>query len=366
MSSSTSHPTIPNRKSTSSKKRPFTLWLGIGLISFALLALFYGGLAWLGFRAGDAEKTAKIAAETEITINRQLELAEQNFGQNNFTLALRRLDYVLSVDGDNQAALDLRNEINSAQNILLTPSPSPVPTITQTPTPTLTPTPLPPTPDPAEAVATREAAWEQVQVDIETLEIEEQIQQLEIFRAQYPGYYNRESSQLLFDRYVSRGVDLMRGNAVERGILLLTKARELGDLPEQIEGEIYWAEQYVAGVSYFAVNWDLYLSYFRPLCEFAPTYQDSCGKLTEGLASAASDAFIASDWCLAANLYTELTIIDPNAQLTDGILSNRLNQTISACGEPIELLLTLTPQAELATPTNGSDTSPGAPIPQIP
>lgn len=366
MSSSTSHPTIPTRNTTPAKKRPLMLWLGIGLISFALLALFYGGLAWLGFRAGDAEKTAKIAVETEITVSRQLELAQENFLQANYTLALRRLDYVLSVDSNNEAALTMRNQINAEQNLLLTPSPSPIPTVTPTPSPTLTPTPLPPTPDPAEAIATREAAWEKVQTDLETLEIDEQIQQLEIFRAQYPGYYNRESSQLLFDRYLSRGVDLMRGNAVERGILLLTKARGLGDLPEQIEGEIYWAEQYVAGVSYFSVNWDLYLSYFRPLCEFAPTYQDSCGKLTEGLASAASDAFTAADWCLAANLYTELAIIDPNAQLTDGILSNRVNQSVSDCGEPIELLLTLTPQAELATPVPGSNTSPGAPIPQIP
>ena len=158
----------------------------------------------------------------------------------------------------------------------------------------------------------------------------------------------------------------MRGNGVERGILLLTKARELGDLPEQIEGEIYWAEQYVAGVSYFAVNWDLYLSYFRPLCEFAPAYQDSCGKLTEGLAAAASDAFAAADWCLAATFYTELAIVNPNAQLTDGTLSGRIDQTVSACGKPTNLNLTLTPQAKLATPVNGSDRSPATPIPQTP
>ena len=362
MSSSTTTKTIPSRKTLARQRRPLTLWLGIGLIGFALLTLFYGGLAWFGFQAGDAEKVQKIAAETENTLVRQIELAEQDFAAGNIILSERRLDYILSVDANNQAALALQNKIDQTQSLLLTPSPSPTPTQTATPLPTLTPTPLPPTPDPAEAIATREAAWEKVQADLETLDIEEQIQQLEVFRAQYPGIYNRESSQQLYDRYVSRGTDLIRGNAVERGILLLSKARELGDLPEVLEGEIYWAEQYVAGVSYFSVNWELYLSYFRPLCEFSPYYQDSCGKLTEGLASAASDAYLASDWCTAAKLYVELATIDPNAQLTDGNLSDRMNQTINSCGEPIAL-----PTNGTATPADGSSgTSPGAPPPQFP
>ncbi|MFK7806072.1 MAG: hypothetical protein AB8G95_30865 [Anaerolineae bacterium] len=363
MSSSTTTKTIPSRKTLSRKRRPLTLWLGIGLIGFALLTLFYGGLAWFGFQAGDAEKVQKIASETEITLSRQIELAAQDASDNNFVLSQRRIDYILSVDPNNTSALALRDQIYQTQSLLLTPSPSPTPTETPTPPPTMTPTPLPPTPDPAEAIATREAAWEKVQADLETLDIEEQIQQLEVFRARYPGIYNRESSQQLYDRYVSRGTDLIRGNAVERGILLLTKARGLGDLPETLEGEIYWAEQYVAGVSYFAVNWELYLSYFRPLCDFSPYYQDSCGKLTEGLATAASEAFMASDWCTAARLYVELATVDPNAQLTDGNLSDRMNQTINSCGEPIAL----PPNANgTATPDDGNGTAPGAPLPQIP
>ncbi|MFT5197315.1 MAG: hypothetical protein ACI85U_004356, partial [Candidatus Promineifilaceae bacterium] len=275
---------IPTPKTISSKKRSLTLWLGIGLIGFALLAFFYGGLIWFGFRAGDAEKTQKVAAETENTLSRQIELAEQNFDQGNTVLAQRRLDYILSIDPGNLDALALQE---NAQNLFLTPSPSPMPALTATPEPTFTPTPLPPTPDPAEAIATRDTAWAQVQADLETLAIDDQIEQLEIFRAQYPGIYNRESSQQLYDRYVSHGVQLIRGDGVERGILLLTKAQELGDLPEDVLGEIYWAEEYAAGIGYYEVNWDIYFSYFRPLCEFAPGHRDSCAKLIEGLAAAA-------------------------------------------------------------------------------
>ncbi|MEM9777933.1 MAG: hypothetical protein AAF902_25375 [Chloroflexota bacterium] len=359
MESSRRHPSqpIPAPKPARTRKRPLTLWLGYALIGFALLAFYYGGLAWLGFRAGDAEKTTKIAAETAENLTRQLELAQLNFSEGNYTLTQRRLDYIFSVDGDNAEALALRDELNSAKAFLLTPSPTPSPTVTPTPTIMPSPTPLPPTPDPALLEATQAEAWQKLQEELPSLEIEEQIQQLEVFRAQYPAFNNRESSQQLYDLYVRRGVDLIRGNAVERGLLLLGKAENLGDLPDEVQGEIYIAEQYIAGISYYDVNWDLYVSYFRPLCQVAPLYQDSCGKLAEGLASAATKAYLASDWCQAATYYTELAIFDPNATLDQGDLKSRIDETLAACGRPVE---------GVSTPQAGSTTDPGAPLPFIP
>lgn len=331
-----------------------TLWLGYGLIGFALLAFFYGGMAFLGIRAGTAEKAQIVAAETSATLTRQLELAEQDFNAGNHTLTERRLDYILSVDSSNPAALELKERNENAKSALLAPVSTPTPVPTATPLPSPTPSPIPPTPDPAEAAAAREEAWANLQTDLPTYDIDEQIQQLEIFRAQYPGLYNRESGQLLFDAYLSRGTDLMRGNAVERGILLLSKARDLKDLPSELEGEIYWAEQYVAGISYYSVNWDLYLSYFRPLCEFARFYQDSCSKLIDGLAAAASQAYEASDWCTAAVLYNEIRVVDPNAQIKGADLLARASETTAACGQPLE---------NVPTPGTETDIAPGAPLP---
>lgn len=359
MESSRRHPSQPFRspQPARSKKRPFTLWLGYALIGFALLSFYYGGLAWLGFRAGDAEKTTKIAAETAENLTRQLELAQQNFAEGNYTLTQRRLDYILSVDSSNPEALALRDEVNNAQAFLLTPSPTPAPTATPTPTTVPSPTPVPPTPDPALLEETQAAAWQKLQAELPSLNIEDQIQQLEIFRAQYPTYNNRESGQQLYDLYVSRGVDLIRGNAVERGLLILAKAEALGDLPDAVQGEIYIAEQYIAGISYYDVNWPLYISYFRPLCQVAPLYQDSCGKLAEGLASAATNSYLASDWCQAATYYTELAIFDPNATLDQGDLKSRIDETLAACGRPLE---------GVSTPEAGSTAGPGAPLPSIP
>ena len=107
MTSSTRPTTNHERpiRTTSAKKRPLTLWLGYALIAFALLTLFYGGLAWFGARAGAAEKAATVAAETAATLARQLELAEQNFQEGNYTLTQRRLDYILSVDNRFPGAL---------------------------------------------------------------------------------------------------------------------------------------------------------------------------------------------------------------------------------------------------------------------
>ncbi len=356
MTSSTRHTTGHERPMPKpiARKRPMTLWLGYALIAFALLSFFYGGLAWLGIRAGTAEKAAVVAAETNATLTRQLELAEQDFNDGNHTLTERRLDYILSVDPTNSGALELQDRNSSAQMALLVPVDTPTPMPTATPLPTPTPSPVPPTPDPAEAEAAREEAWATLQANLPSYDVDEQIQQLEIFRAQYPGLYNRESGQLLYDAYLSRGTDLMRGNAVERGILLLTKARNLKDLPDELEGEIYWAEQYVAGISYYSVNWDLYLSYFRPLCQFARYYQDSCSKLIDGLAAAAAQAYDGADWCTAAVLYNEIRTVDPNAQIKGADLLARASETTAACGEPLE---------NVPTPGTETDIAPGAPLP---
>ncbi|MEM8862898.1 MAG: hypothetical protein AAGD96_31695, partial [Chloroflexota bacterium] len=66
---------------------------------------------------------------------------------------------------------------------------------------------------------------------------------------------------------------------------------------------------------------------------------------------------LASDWCRAATYYTELAIFDPNATLEDGDLKSRIDETLSACGQPIQTL---------PTPDVDADVDSGSPAPFVP
>lgn len=284
-----------------------TRWAGVILIAIALLATFYGAIIYLGWQSGVSIRRDKIETERTASLLRQKELAVENISQSQFELAMRRLDYVLLESPNDPDALALRSQAEIGWSMLLTPSPTMTPTPTQTPTPTATPTlaPAEPTPDATAAIQAAADAYAQLQDDLAAGGLAQDIVNLESFRAEYTSYERRTVDEKLYDAYVAYGLSLTRGNEVERGLGYLYQARDLRDLPEDVQGEIFWAEQYLDGIVYYGINWDAYFSYFRPLCDFVPNFQDSCGKLQVGLINAAWETEQNLDWCVAVTLYEE-------------------------------------------------------------
>lgn len=329
-------------------------WIGIIFILAALLTLYYGAIAFVGWRSGESIRQTEIEENRISLISRQKELAILDINQNRYQMAMRRLDYVLAVDPNDQEAATLRNDASTRLAVLLTPSPSVTPTATSTPTITPSPTIPPPTAD-----AT--AAFDLIVEEYDTLRdqlranptaYQENINQLEAFRSRHSSYERREIDRLLYENYIAYGQILTRSTEIEQGLTLLYQAKKLGDLPEEIEGEIFWAEQYLEGIIYYGIRWDTYLSYFRPLCQFAPLYQDSCTKLQIGLINSANIALESSDWCLAESLYDEATSV--------GTFVEGFNSEIESVRE---LCALVTPEAGTGTPGVVPDTINGTPIP---
>jgi hypothetical protein len=92
---------------------------------------------------------------------------------------------------------------------------------------------------------------------------------------------------------------------VEQGLYYLTQAEALGTLPQEALNYRVWADLYLAGMSYYGVNWNVAAANFRDVCLAAPFYQNSCQLLQEALINFGDQMAFAQDWCPAEVAYEE-------------------------------------------------------------
>ena len=342
MNEAMTDPNNPEQQTPPTRRRGalFVRSVGFVLMGVAILIIFYGLVGLYAWRQGVQERTDTLAAEHTADLARQLELAQVDIDAGRYELAIRRTDYILADDPSNLEAAALQNEANQLWAILLTPSP----TVTPTPLPpTVTPTPSA-TPIPTIDPSNLGRELDDIQINVDNQEWETAVSKLETFRQSYPDYEPLRTAQMLYDSYVGLGLRFTRSDKgqIERGLVYLAQAETLGTLSEEVAGEVFWAEQYLEGIVYDGINWDAYLSYFRPMCQFAPLFQNSCGKLAKGLVAKGSQLTSVLDWCPAVDVYVEvqpyLRYLDEDDPIRFDFslrLSTAQNMCLSATATPI-------------------------------
>ena len=152
-----------------------------------------------------------------------------------------------------------------------------------------------------------EEAFEALAALMEKGEWDTAVEDLISFQNSYPSHRRGETDQMLYDAYIGLGRRLLLTEQVERGLFYLGQAERLGNLPEEVRGEISFAELYLEGIVFYNVNWEAFFYYFRELCTYAPNYQNACGLLVEGLGKQGDLFAFQEDWCPAASYYAEGT-----------------------------------------------------------
>ncbi|MEZ4642973.1 MAG: hypothetical protein R3E31_09615 [Chloroflexota bacterium] len=284
---STAPPTRPPR-------RPMRL-VGLLLIGVSLLLGLYLLVGYMGWQSGQAQLAERQESEMAAQIARQVSLAQDNIDQGSYTLALRRLEWVLERSPNHAEAVNLRETAQTLLNI--TPTPITQATVTPTPEPVPSPTPGlisdPLTELQRLRLLAAKEQWDEAETAVLT------------FQRQFPDYERQETNQLLYDSYVGLGLNLIEGEQAELGLFYLNQAEELGDLPQEVQDYRLWAEWYLQGIGFYGVNWEIAVGYFRDLCLVAPFYQSSCELLRDSLISYADLYAFAQDWCPAVDFYVE-------------------------------------------------------------
>jgi hypothetical protein len=317
--------TPPTTHSPSLFRRKRSRLVGLLLILAAALMAYYLLIIYLAWQSGQQLLSQRQEQQLTGQLARQVELAQADIEAENYALALRRLEWVLVRDPQNNTAHRLYNTANdNIQAVQTSPQQTtPISAPLPTPTPGLID-------DPVEEMAridqlTAGGEWEAA------------ISALNAFRRQFPDHERDKTDRLLYNAYTELGLKYLEGDRPELGLFYLNQAERLGDLPETAANYRVWAELYAQGISFYGVNWDAAAYYFRDLCVAAPFYQNSCQRLEQVL-TGQGDAFAFNeDWCPAEQYYQEAQNYSSSPQL-----AQKLTEARESC-----LLATPTPSVPI-------------------
>jgi hypothetical protein len=279
--------------SQESGRRSILRILGIILILVAVTVALYLVVGYFAWQSGETLRDQQAEEMRLQQYNRQVNLAQEDIERGGYNLALRRLDWVLEREPENQEAAALHRQAEAAIKTAQTPEAPPTPT--KPPEPTV--------------VLNENTDLENELVRLRRLYDREQWDELLpavlTMQEQFPNFERMETDRLLYDSYLNLGLQLLQGSQIEQGLSYLAQAEKLGDLPQEALDYRFWAELYLDGISYYGVNWAVSSSVFRDLCISAPFYQNACDKLYESLFNYGDQYFFNKDFCPAVELFRE-------------------------------------------------------------
>ncbi|MCP4427940.1 MAG: hypothetical protein GY803_25935 [Chloroflexi bacterium] len=317
--------------------------VGALLVVVSVLLGWYLLVGYWGWQNGQETLVEKREVELTVELSRQIILAQENIEQGSYNLALRRLEYVLERNPNDQEVRMLQTQAQTKLDALMGASQAMAAA-------TLTPTPRPlPSPTPG-LISDPQEELQRLRRMAANRSWEEALPAVITFQKQFPSYERPDTDRLLYDAYVNYGLALLEGDEAELGLFYLEQAEKLGDLSQEVLDYRLWAELYLQGMAFFDVNWGVTIYYFRELCVSAPFYQSACERLHESLINYGDQYARALDWCPAQELYQEALGHGRSQALVE-----KINQAGEAC-----LLATPTPSAPITNtlPVTGTDSLP--------
>lgn len=213
---------------------------------------------WKGIN--DRVNYQEVLISTEASDQLVRAMMDMDFG--NYSQAVTRLEYIISIDPSFPGATDLLAE---SLRILDNPTPTP----TTTPTPTITPT-------PTQDLSSVEGLFQHALTLSQAEDWDNLLTVLDQLRYENINYNTGDVNTLYFNALRNRGVNkiLVEGH-LEAGIFDLNNAENFFPLDIQATNFRQWAEWYLTGASFWGVDWYQVIAYFEYIVPHAPNLMDS-------------------------------------------------------------------------------------------
>jgi hypothetical protein len=239
------------------KKKPRLFRWALALIGIYLLILLIAGFA--GNRLGIQDRVKHEAQLASTEIASQYQLALDDIEAQRYQQAIIRLDYILEYEPGNVMASDKLEQVQFIMNFTATPTIEPTPTMT-------------PTPDLRGLVTLMESA----EADFLAGEWDSLILTLDTLRGNFPDHNSVEIDGYYFAALRNRGVQrILYEGKLESGIYDLNMAEAFGPIDAQANSYREWANQYIAGASWWGINWYTSMQYFEELAINMPSLHDN-------------------------------------------------------------------------------------------
>lgn len=348
---------VVNRKSPSASSQESrrtggwksSFWKGSWLNLAISLLLLFGGLliviaasGWFGYRSGQQMQFANATLTMEGYIADQFTLAVDEYSQENYALAMERLEYIRSVRTDLRAVNELYDDISAILNVTPTPI---IPTATFTPSPT---------PD----LRPAEEMYDNVIQLISLGEWNTALEVLDSLRKANPSYNIVEVDGLIYLCLRNRGVEKIKTGDLEGGIYDFTLAEQFGPLDGETESYRTWARMYLLGNAFWGAYPEQAAYYYGQLVSAAPSLTDASGvsaffRYWASLVQIAEFSASAGNWCdadqqmqVALNAWNQASVYPTATYIADECYKILYSPTPTITNTP-----TITPTGLVPSPT---------------
>ena len=244
------------------KKKPGRgRWIFYGILGVLILAILGSGVGY-----GLAIQERKTAEEEQryVLATTQYELALQDQRDGRLSMALNRIEYVMTVYPEFPGIDDKLKEI------LLTIGTSSTP-VTAAPETALTPEPTKDTRAVSELLLALKTQYDNKEWDTA-------IQTVKSIRDVDPSYEVIKVDGMYYGALRNAGISMIQKGNLETGLYYLALAETMAPIDTDAEAYRIWSRMYLTGASWWGIDWEKVTIYFSQLNDMVPNLIDSSGK----------------------------------------------------------------------------------------
>jgi tetratricopeptide (TPR) repeat protein len=293
------------------------IWILVGFLGLLVLATLGG---YGGYLTGIQDRLDVEATTVAGEAQEQYQLGIRDMEAGLYDVARQRFEYVIQLNPNYPGVTERLAEVLLALNVTATATA--VPTATLTPTQDL-----------------RDA--QDLYFQAEQLLGEENwtaaLETLDTLRQREPTFQAVAVDGMYYVALRNRGVFKISGEGnLEGGMYDLSRAELFGPLDKDSEAWRIWARLYVAGASFWDVNWGQVVAIFSDLVAVAPNIRDSGNwtareRLRQGLIAYGDQWARQNDWCTAQQQYEAAFQLGPDPELEP-----RATEVAEECSKPKE------------------------------
>ena len=336
-------------------------WILLGIL-ILLVGTAFG--AWFGYQSGIQMRLTRHANDVAIAATTQFQLGLGDQAAGRYEMARKRFEYVIQLDPNFPGVSQKLAEVMLANAIANRPTeaPSPTPIITSTPD--------------NRGV---EELISQAQDNLRKKDWTTVINTLDVLRKTDITYHAVDADGMYYIALRFRGVDkILKGGNLEGGLYDLALAERFGPLDGDAVGYRTWARLYLAGASFWGVDWPKVIDYFSQIILALPNLRDGTMTAIEryhvALMKYGDQLALKEQFCDAQKQYEEAQTIgsSPAIEATLTYLKNQCTPPVTKTPKPTKTPLmtepveSVTPTVEPATATAVATTEPTAATPTTP
>ncbi len=321
-------------------------WILLGIL------ILLGGTAfgaWFGYQSGIQMRLTRHTNDVAIAATTQFQLGLGDQAAGRYEMARKRFEYVIQLDPNFPGVAQKLAEVMLANAIANAPTevPSPTPEII-------------PTPDNRGV----EELIKQAQENLRKKDWTTVINTLDVLRKTDITYRAVDADGMYYMALRFRGIDkILKDGNLEGGLYDLALAERFGPLDGESDGYRTWARMYLAGASFWGVDWPKVIDYFSQIILALPNLRDGTMTAIEryhmALMKYGDQLALKEQFCDAQKQYEQAQTIgsSPAIEATLTYLKNQCTPPATKTPKPtkvkVEVVNTETPvppEADTSTP----------------